>query len=60
MTSSIQGFSSLSINLDKSKTDLENAKGTNKVCAVTKADSISNHRTILSLGSFMINSQINA
>jgi hypothetical protein len=41
MTSSIQGFSNLSINLDKSKTDLENAKGTNKVCAVKTRQQVS-------------------
>jgi hypothetical protein len=29
----MQGFTSLSINLDKSKTDLETAKGTNTICA---------------------------
>jgi hypothetical protein len=77
MASSIQGFTSLSINLDKSKTDFETAKGTKKICAVktrqqvsdkniwnstkkSKADSISNHRAILPLGSLKLNSQINA
>jgi hypothetical protein len=97
MASSMQGFTSLSINLDKSKTDLETAKGTNKICAVktrqqvsdeniwtpwnggystpelqkcltparystkkSKADSISNQRAILPLGSLKLNSQINA
>jgi hypothetical protein len=63
MASSMQGFTSLSINLDKSKTDLETAKGTNTICAVTparystkksKADSISNHRAILPLGSLKL------
>jgi hypothetical protein len=41
MASSIQGFTSLSINLDKSKTDLETAKGTNKICAVKTRQQVS-------------------
>jgi hypothetical protein len=41
MASSIQGFTSLSIHLDKSKTDLETAKGTNKMCAVTTRQQVS-------------------
>jgi hypothetical protein len=41
MASSIQGFTSLSINLDKSKTDLETEKGTNKFCAVKTRQQVS-------------------
>jgi hypothetical protein len=37
----IQGFTSLSINLDKSKTDFETAKGTNKICAVKTRQQVS-------------------
>ena len=41
LASSIQGFTSLSINLDKSKTDLETAKGTNKMCAIKTRQQVS-------------------